>query len=183
MEFHTLSIPGLILITPRVFEDSRGHFMESYNEHAFTKAGLPTLFVQDNQSRSSKDVIRGLHFQGPPFAQGKLVRVVQGAAMDVAVDIRRHSPTYGKHYAVELNADNHLMLWIPEGFAHGFRSLQDNTILVYKCTAGYDAITEGSLRWDDPDLAIPWGIDEAKLSEKDRYAPSFRDFNTPFTYE
>jgi len=137
-------------------------------------------FVQDNESKSNKGVLRGLHFQRPPFAQGKLVRVVKGSVMDVAVDIRKDSPTYGKWESRILSEDNKEMFWIPEGFAHGFVTLEDNTVFTYKCTNVYNKESEGSIRWNDPDIDINWNIDNPTLSEKDRISPLFNDLETPF---
>ena len=145
MEISECSIQGLLIIQPRVFQDDRGYFFESWSKGEFIKDGIDVDFVQDNQSLSHKGVLRGLHFQSPPFAQGKLVRVIKGAVLDVAVDIRRNSPTYGKHFAIELNEDNKIMFFIPPGFAHGFATLTDNTIFSYKCTAYYNKESEGTI--------------------------------------
>lgn len=180
MELQTTPIPGLLVIKPRVFRDDRGYFFESFNQALLDAAGISPHFVQDNQSLSAAGVIRGLHFQGPPSAQGKLVRVVRGSALDVAVDIRRGSPHYGQHFKILLSADNHLILWIPAGFAHGFLSLEDNTTFTYKCTDYYNPAAEGSLRWDDPALGIDWGIQHPVISPKDQAAQGFQDFVTPF---
>lgn len=168
-------IHGLLIIEPKVFSDERGWFMESFNEQKFAEAlterGLPVpKFVQDNHSMSKKGVLRGLHFQVPPHAQGKLVRVVQGKAWDVAVDIRKDSPTYGQWVGVELSGDNHKQFWIPEGFAHGFVALEDNTQFLYKTTDYYAKDCEGAIVWDDKDIGIKWPMDnlsEIFLSEKD----------------
>lgn len=175
-------IRGLKLLKPTVYGDHRGYFYESYNKEQFQKLGIEADFVQDNQSFSMKGVLRGLHFQKPPHAQGKLVRVVQGRVLDVVVDIRKNSPSYGKSYAVELSAENQLQLWIPKGFAHGFETLEDNTLFLYKCTDLYHPETEGSIRYNDPDLAIQWISDEPKLSEKDSIAPHFSTLLSPFNY-
>jgi dTDP-4-dehydrorhamnose 3,5-epimerase len=175
------NISGLRIIEPRVFEDDRGYFFESYSKQAFLNAGLDLDFVQDNQSLSQKGVLRGLHFQNPPFAQGKLVRVIQGSVLDVAVDIRANSPTYGQHVSVLLSGKNKTIFWIPPGFAHGFVTLEDNTIFSYKCTGLYNKASEGALRWDDPDLNIDWGIDHPLVSEKDQEADFFKGFNSQFT--
>ena len=180
MEIVKTSIEGLLIIKPDVFKDERGYFFESYNKERFTKEGLVMNFVQDNESKSSKGVLRGLHFQKPPFAQGKLVRVVKGSVMDVAVDLRKNSPTYGKWESRILSEDNKEMFWIPEGFAHGFITLEDDTIFTYKCTNIYNKDSEGSLRWNDPDINIEWDIKEPILSEKDKTAPLFKDFETPY---
>lgn len=180
MEIVKTKIPGLLIVKPQVFEDHRGYFFESYNKEAFKNLGLYPQFVQDNESRSMKGVLRGLHFQKPPFAQGKLVRVIKGAVLDVAVDLRKSSPTYGQWEAVELNEYNKWMYWIPEGFAHGFVTLEDNTIFFYKCTNVYNKESEGSILWNDPDLKVEWNFDHPTLSEKDQQAPLFRDFASPF---
>lgn len=162
------AIPGPLILEPAVYGDERGFFMESWNRAAFLKAGLDLDFVQDNHSRSAKGVLRGLHFQNP-VPQGKLVRVSQGAVFDVAVDVRRSSPNFGKWAAVELSARNHRMFWIPEGFAHGFLSLEDDTDFLYKCTAPYAPQAEQTLAWDDPDVAIEWPLEglTALVSAKD----------------
>lgn len=151
-------IPGPLIIEPKVFGDERGFFLESWNAARFTEAGLPIDFVQDNHSRSQRGVLRGLHFQ-QPGPQGKLVRVVNGAVFDVAVDLRKNSPSFGKWAGVELSAANKRMFWLPQGFAHGFLTLQDDTDFLYKCDAPYDPQTEHTLAWDDPDLGINWPLD------------------------
>ena len=173
-------IEGLALIEPKVHGDARGFFLQSWNEHAFRDAGIDAHFVQDNHSRSQRGVIRGMHFQDP-MPQGKLVRVVAGRAFDVAVDLRRSSPTFGQWEAVELSASNHRMFWIPEGFAHGFLALDDDTELLYKCTAPYAPEHEHILAWDDPDLAIDWPLDglTPKLSGKDREGTALADMGGP----
>jgi dTDP-4-dehydrorhamnose 3,5-epimerase len=173
-------IKGLKLIQPKVWGDARGHFFESYSDAVFHQAGLPTQFVQDNQSLSASGILRGLHFQAPPFEQGKLVRVIKGSVLDVVVDIRFGSPTYGQHYKTELNEENKSMLWIPPGFAHGFLTLANDTIFVYKVTGLYHRESEGGLLWNDPDLGIEWGVTDPLLSDKDRAQPRFRDFKSPF---
>ena len=180
MELIKTSIDGLLIIKPDVFKDDRGYFFESYNKERFAKAGLNMDFVQDNESKSCKGVLRGLHFQKPPFAQGKLVRVIKGSVMDVAVDLRKDSPTYGKWESVVLTEDNKLQFWIPEGFAHGFVALEDNTIFNYKCTNVYNKESEGSILWNDPDININWNIDNPILSEKDKISPLFKNFESPF---
>ena len=180
MELIKTSIDGLLIIKPDVFKDERGYFFESYNKERFAKAGLNMDFVQDNESKSDKDVLRGLHFQKPPYAQGKLVRVIKGSVMDVAVDLRKESPTYGKWESVVLSEDNKLQFWIPEGFAHGFVALEDNTIFNYKCTNVYNKESEGSILWNDPDINISWNIDNPILSEKDKISPLFKNFKSPF---
>ncbi len=171
-------IAGLLMLEPRLFGDARGFFYESYNRQAFAAAtGLDIDFVQDNHSRSSRGVLRGLHYQLAPHAQGKLVRVVQGAVLDVAVDIRPDSPTCGQHVAVELSADNKRMLWIPPGFAHGFLTLSDTAEFLYKTTDYYAPAFERCIRWDDPDLAIDWHLDGQSpcLSAKDQQGIAFKD--------
>lgn len=183
MEIIKTSIPDLVVINPLVFRDERGYFFESYNHEKFKNAGIPELFVQDNESKSQKNVLRGLHFQKPPFAQGKLVRVIKGAVLDVAVDLRVGSPTYGKWELVEISESNKLIYWIPPGFAHGFLTLEDETIFSYKCTNVYNKESEGSIAWDDIDLKINWNIAEPILSEKDKSSPKFADFVSPFSYE
>ncbi len=171
---------GPLVIEPRIFNDPRGYFYESYNSDIFKAAGVEAVFVQDNQSLSHKGATRGLHFQAPPFEQGKLVRVVQGAVIDVIVDIRKSSPTYGKSYSIELSDINHLMLWIPPGFAHGFETLQDKTIFLYKCTNVYHKESEGGLFWNDPALEINWQSENPIVSEKDQILPLLTDFVSPF---
>ena len=180
MEIVKTRIPDLVIIKPKVYNDSRGYFFESYNQDAFLKIGLDDNFVQDNESKSNKGVLRGLHFQKPPFTQGKLVRVMHGAVLDVAVDLRKNSPTYGQWESVELNHNNKWMYWIPPGFAHGFVTLEDNTVFFYKCTNIYNKESEDSIQWNDPDLYIDWKIDNPILSDKDKSGPLFRDFKTPF---
>jgi dTDP-4-dehydrorhamnose 3,5-epimerase len=173
-------LKGLYVIEPKVFKDERGYFYESYNQKIFQNAGITDIFVQDNQSLSQKNVVRGLHFQSPPFAQAKLVRVIKGAVLDVVVDIRKNSPTYGKHYAIELTEENFLMLYIPIGFAHGFATLEDNTIFAYKCSNFYNKESEDTILWNDPDLNINWNFKNPILSEKDKNGKLFRDFISPF---
>lgn len=180
MEIIKTEIEGLLIIKPKIFEDDRGYFFESWSKEAFRKNGLEINFVQDNQSFSSKGVIRGLHFQNPPFAQGKLVRVIQGSVLDVAVDIRKESPTYGKHVSVILSGENKTMFWIPPGFAHGFSTLKDNTIFSYKCSGVYNKNSEGSLLWNDKDLNIDWKIENAIISDKDKQSESFINFKSQF---
>ncbi len=180
METKTISIQGPLVIQPKVFFDERGYFYESYNERRFHEIGITERFLQDNQSKSQAGALRGLHFQAPPFGQGKLVRVITGAVYDVIVDIRKNSPTYGEHYGIELSEENFTMLWIPEGFAHGFTTLRDNTIFNYKCTQVYNKESEGGILWNDPDLHIDWKNDAPILSDKDRQNQPFRSFNSPF---
>ncbi len=183
MEIIPTEIPGLLIVKPAVFEDSRGYFFESYNLDKFAQAGITAKFVQDNESKSQKNVLRGLHFQKPPYAQGKLVRVMKGSVLDVAVDLRKGSPTYGKWASIVLSENNKFMYWIPEGMAHGFLTLEDHTVFFYKCTNQYNKESEGSILWNDPELAIDWGsLDSPILSEKDKISPLFRDFESPFVY-
>lgn len=172
---------GLKLIKPLVFEDQRGYFYEAYSRTVFNKLGIDEEFVQDNQSLSTeKGVLRGLHFQNPPFAQGKLVKVTKGAVLDVAVDIRKTSPTYGQKYEIILSEENKLMLYIPPGFAHGFVTLEEDTIFTYKCTNYYSKESEGGILWCDEDLAIDWNVSNPILSEKDKIHPTFNEFVSQF---
>lgn len=181
MKYHTTPIEGLLILEPTVFGDDRGYFFESFKESEFNEVvGSKVNFVQENQSLSGKNILRGLHFQNPPFAQGKLVRVIKGEVLDVAVDIRKNSPTYGQYVSVLLSEENKKMFWIPEGFAHGFASLVDHTIFVYKCTNYYHKESEGSLCWNDPTLNINWGIEQPIVSEKDKLGEDFRTFATLF---
>lgn len=177
MQVTTTAIEGVLIIEPRVFGDERGFFFESFNQRAFNEAvGHTVDFVQDNHSRSAKGVLRGLHFQRPPHAQGKLVRVTQGSVFDVAADIRPESPTFGRWVGVELNGVNHRQMWIPAGLAHGFLVTSDSADFLYKTTDYYRPESEGSVRWDDPDLAIAWPLDgiTPALSAKDAAAPRLR---------
>ena len=180
MEVIKTEIEGLLIIKPKVFEDSRGYFYESYNKRKLEEAGIDYDFVQDNQSLSSRGVLRGLHFQNPPHEQGKLIRVITGSVLDVALDIRKNSPTYGKWVSVELNAKNKLMFWVPPGFAHGFATLEDNTTFFYKCTGFYKLESEGGILWNDPELAIDWKIADPLLSEKDKECPLFKELESKF---
>ncbi|MCA0431531.1 MAG: dTDP-4-dehydrorhamnose 3,5-epimerase [Bacteroidetes bacterium] len=180
MELINTPIKNLVVLQPKVFADDRGYFFESYSKSAFEKIGLNLNFVQDNQSLSSKGVLRGLHFQNNPFAQGKLVRVIKGAVYDVAVDIRKNSSTYGKWFGIELNEENKTMMYIPEGFAHGFVTLKDETIFSYKCTNVYDKASEDCIIWNDKDLNIDWKIEKPILSDKDLKGKSFKNFITLF---
>lgn len=175
MPFSTCEIPGLVIVEPAVFEDSRGYFFESYNLQQFQQNGVTAQFVQDNQSKSSYGVIRGLHYQLNPHAQAKLVRVLEGTILDVAVDIRKGSPTYGQHFALELSADNKKQLYIPEGFAHGFSVLSETAVVLYKCNAFYNKQSEGGIRYNDGKLGIDWKVDLSKaiISEKDQQLPDF----------
>ena len=170
-------IEGLVVLEPRVFGDSRGYFFESFNARTFEEAVGNVNFVQDNESKSSYGVVRGLHFQKPPHAQAKLVRVVKGKVLDVAVDLRKDSPTFGKYVAVELSEDNHRQMFIPRGFAHGFSVLSDEVVFQYKCDNYYAPESEGAVAWDDPDLDIDWRVpaDKVLLSEKDKKHPFLKD--------
>lgn len=180
MEIIQTGIKDLILLQPKVFKDPRGYFFESYNKEKFKDLGVDIDFTQDNQSLSAKGILRGLHFQKPPHAQGKLVRVIKGAVLDVAVDIRKNSPTYGKHFMAELTESNFTMMYIPAGFAHGFLTLEDETIFSYKCTDTYHPETEGGLLWNDPDLNIQWPIEDPIMSDKDQVFLPFKVFASPF---
>lgn len=182
MKMTRTDIEGLVLIEPRVFGDSRGYFFESFSQREFEKEVGQVRFVQDNESKSSYGVIRGLHFQKPPHTQSKLVRVVKGRVLDVAVDLRRDSKTYGKYFSVELTEDNHLQLFIPKGFAHGFAVLSDEAVFQYKCDEFYAPESEGAIAWNDPDIGVDWQIPEDKviLSEKDKKHPSFKDLDVLF---
>lgn len=177
-------IPDLFIIEPKVWKDNRGYFYESFSAKAFTDAGIRTDFVQDNQSFSQKGTLRGLHAQKAPFAQGKLVRVIQGKVLDVAVDVRKDSATYGQHFNVELSGENHKQLWVPPGFLHGFLTLEDDTIFTYKVTSYYDKESEVGVMWNDADLNINWSEsltkEELLLSDKDLVLPAFKDFVSPF---
>lgn len=177
-------IADLLVIEPKVWKDNRGYFYESFNAKTLEEAGVKEQFVQDNQSFSQKGTLRGLHAQKAPFAQGKLVRVIQGRVLDVAVDARKSSPTYGQHFSIELSGDNHKQLWVPPGFLHGFLTLEDETIFTYKVTNYYDKDSEVGVMWNDADLQINWSADLAEedllLSDKDLILPSFSDFSSPF---
>lgn len=177
-------IPGVVILEPRIFKDSRGYFFESYSKREFDSQVRPVDFVQDNQSMSTRGVIRGLHFQAPPFAQSKLVRCVRGAVLDVAVDIRRGSPTYGHHVAVELSEENQRQFFVPRGFAHGFAVLSDVAVFQYKCDNYYHPEAEGGISIADTSLGIDWRINpaEAILSDKDLRHPLLADFISPFDY-
>ncbi|MGN1211312.1 MAG: dTDP-4-dehydrorhamnose 3,5-epimerase [Candidatus Cryptobacteroides sp.] len=178
-------IEGVVIIEPVVFRDKRGYFLESFSERDFISQVRQVRFVQDNESKSCYGVLRGLHFQKPPFAQSKLVRVVKGSVLDVAVDIRKGSPTFGQHVAVELTEDNHRQLFIPRGFAHGFAVLSDEVIFQYKCDNFYSPQSEGAIAWNDPALGICWNIPEEKviLSEKDMKHPLLSEIDSPFSYD
>jgi dTDP-4-dehydrorhamnose 3,5-epimerase len=180
MKMISTPLPGLLVLDPTLYTDERGSFLETYSARILQANGLEGNFVQDNQSISKQGVIRALHFQKPPFAQGKLVRVARGKALDVAVDIRKKSPTYGQHFSIELTAENNLQLWIPAGFAHGFQSLEDDTIFCYKCTNFYDKNSEGGIIWNDPDLRIAWPLAEQVVAAKDQTFPPFAELDSPF---
>ena len=192
MEIIKTALEGVVIIRPKIFGDARGYFFESFNQKGFTEKVLGmeynpedrTLFVQDNESKSSYGVVRGLHFQKPPYAQAKLIRVIKGKVLDVAVDIRKGSSTYGKHVAVELSGENHEQLYIPRGFAHGFSVLSEEAILQYKCDNLYAPQAEGAIIWNDPDLAIDWKLDaeDVLLSEKDKMHQQLKDIGSPFVY-
>jgi len=176
MEIEQTALEGVLLIKPKVHSDDRGHFLETFTPRLAEAIGMEWEFVQDNESMSAANVLRGLHYQESPHAQGKLVRVVCGAVLDVAVDIRPGSTSFGRHVAIELNDRNKHMLWIPPGFAHGFRTLEDRTVFVYKCTAPYHHASERTIRWNDADLGIDWGTRTPLVSAKDNNGMDFRSF-------
>ncbi len=180
LEITKTKLDGLLIVQPKVYIDDRGYFLESFRIDKMREFEIDLDFVQDNESKSQKGVLRGLHFQNPPFEQGKLVRVVKGAVLDVAVDIRKDSDTYGEWLSQELTEENKTMLWIPPGFAHGFLTLKDETIFQYKCTDYYNKDSEGSIRWDDPLLKINWNIKNPIVSDKDGSATLFIDFKSKF---
>jgi len=182
MKITATGIQGLLIIEPHVFNDGRGYFFESYSKVKFADAGIDIDFVQDNQSFSHKGAVRGLHAQFAPHAQAKLVRVIQGRVLDVVVDVRKGSPTYGKYETIELSGENQLQFFIPAGFLHGFATLEDNTIFAYKVNDYYSKECETGVRWNDPTLAINWGIAEsdALVSAKDEVLPLFKDYVSPF---
>lgn len=180
MEIIEEPLPGVKLLKPKVFHDDRGYFYESYNKATFKKIGIAVDFVQDNESLSQKGVVRGLHFQYGEFAQAKLVSVAKGAVLDVVADIRKNSPTYGKYYAVELNDENKYRLFIPEGFAHGFATLKNNTLFTYKCSAFYNPKHEGGIMFNDPDLNVDWPFNNPEISPKDKNLQRFNGFKSPF---
>jgi dTDP-4-dehydrorhamnose 3,5-epimerase len=180
------TIPGVVIIEPAVFGDARGYFMESWNQRDFDEAlGRPIRFVQDNESKSRYGVVRGLHYQKGFFSQSKLVRVISGRVLDVAVDIRRGSPWFGQHVACELSGENHRQLFIPRGFAHGFAVLSEEAVFQYKCDRFYSPASEGAIAWNDPALGIDWGLPEADiiLSEKDKHHPLLADATSLFDYD
>ena len=182
MEIIKTNIEGVVIIEPRIFKDDRGYFFESFSQREFEEKVCKTTFVQDNESKSSYGVLRGLHFQKPPFAQSKLVRVIKGAVLDVAVDIRKGSPTFGQYVSVELTGENHRQFFIPRGFAHGFSVLSEEVIFQYKCDNFYSPQSEGAIAWSDPDLNIDWRIPAEKvvLSEKDSKHPRLKDWQNVF---
>lgn len=177
-------IEGVKIIEPKIFGDSRGYFYESYSQRDFEEKVAKVSFVQDNQSFSHYGVLRGLHFQHPPYSQSKLVRVIQGRVMDVAVDIRKGSPTFGKYVTCEMSGENHRQFFVPKGFAHGFVVLSETALFQYKCDEFYHPEAEGAIAWNDPDLAIEWPVNasDIELSEKDKHHPLFKEFVTPFNY-
>jgi len=182
MNFLETEIKDLFIIEPKIWKDDRGYFFESYNKQAFEDAGIHVDFVQDNQSLSQKGTLRGLHAQANPHAQGKLVRVIQGRVLDIAVDIRKGSETYGQYESIEFSGENNQMLWVPPGFLHGFVTLEDNTIFAYKVSGLYNKSSEIGVIWNDPNLNIDWGIaiDQVILSEKDKALPLFKDLKSSF---
>ena len=182
MEVIKTNIEGVVIIETRIFKDDRGYFFESFSQREFEEKVCKTTFVQDNESKSSYGVLRGLHFQKPPFAQSKLVRVIKGAVLDVAVDIRKGSPTFGQYVSVELTGENHRQFFIPRGFAHGFSVLSEEVIFQYKCDNFYSPQSEGAIAWNDPDLNIDWRIPAEKvvLSEKDSKHPRLKDWQNMF---
>lgn len=184
MEIIKTDIEGLIIIKPQIFKDSRGYFFESFSQREFNEKVTPIQFVQDNESCSSYGVMRGLHFQKPPYSQSKLVRCVKGSVLDVAIDIRKGSPTYGKHVAIELSAENHLQFFIPKGFAHGFAVLSEEAIFQYKCDEFYTPQSEGGIQLMDESLGINWPIsaDDAILSDKDKKYPKLSEITSDFDY-
>lgn len=185
MEVIKTDIEGVVIIEPKVFGDNRGYFFESFNTRDFTeKTGVTVNFVQDNESKSRYGVLRGLHFQKPPFTQSKLVRVVKGKVLDVAVDIRKGSSTYGKYVSCEMSEENKRQFFVPKGFAHGFCVLSDEAVFQYKCDDFYHPEAEGAIAWNDPAIAINWPIiaDEIILSEKDKHHPYLKDFESPFIF-
>ena len=185
MEVIKTEIEGVVIIEPRIFKDDRGYFYESFSQREFEEKVCRTTFVQDNQSKSSYGVLRGLHFQKPPYCQSKLVRCIKGAVLDVAVDIRKGSPTYGQHVAVLLTEDNHRQFFIPQGFAHGFAVLSESAVFQYKCDNFYHPEADGGISILDESLGIDWGLamEEALLSEKDTKHPKLIDFDSPFIYK
>ena len=183
MRFTAMDLPGVYILEPKVFRDQRGFFFESYSREAFARQGLDYSFVQDNHARSEQDgVLRGFHFQAPPFSQTKLVRVVRGRVLDVVVDLRKGSPGFGRWLKVELSQDNFRQILVPKGFGHAYLTLEPGTEVEYKVDQVYAPESEGGLAWDDPDLDVPWPVEEPVLSERDRGWPGWSDFQTPFSY-
>ena len=181
MEFQETKIKGVVVCSPKIYHDDRGQFLEGFHTEKYEQMiGKDVVFVQDNISISKKNVIRGLHFQAPPKAQGKLVQVLKGRILDVVVDLRKKSKTYGEHISIELSDKNNKQIWIPPGFAHGFISKEEGSILNYKCTSHYDHATEQTIRWDDPDLNINWQTKVSIVSKKDMEGISFKNFKSPF---
>lgn len=181
MKMEPTNIKGVFILEPKVFGDERGYFFESFNLKSFKDlTSVSADFVQDNQSKSGANVLRGLHFQEPPYAQDKLVRVIEGSVLDVVVDIRKESETYGEYFSIVLDAKNHKMVWIPKGMAHGFLSLEENTIFSYKCTNYYHPEAEGSILWNDKDLAINWNVINPTISDKDIKGIPFNEFKSKF---
>jgi dTDP-4-dehydrorhamnose 3,5-epimerase len=182
MKIETTPIQDLVIINPTLFEDARGYFFEAYNQNSLVVEGINIQFVQDNQSFSKLCTLRGLHFQNPPFAQTKLMRVLHGEIIDVAVDIRKQSPTYGQHFAIRLSAENKKQLLIPHGFAHGFSVISETAVVLYKCDQFYNKESEGGIRFDDPSLNIDWGMDlkDAIVSDKDLVLPGIEGCNSQF---
>lgn len=183
MKIEKTHIPGPLILKPDVYIDERGYFYESYNINTLAEAGINETFLQDNESLSARNVLRGLHFQNPPFEQGKLVRVVKGSVIDVAVDIRKGSPYYGKWISVELSEKRKELFWVPAGFAHGFLAREDNTIFSYKCTNIYHKESEVCIIWNDPDINIDWPVTYPVLTERDKNGIRFRDFESRFIYQ
>jgi len=185
MEIIKTAIEGLLVIKPQVFVDARGYFVETYNEKRYREAGIDAQFVQDNQSCSSYGVVRGLHFQRPPYTQAKLVCCTVGRVLDIAMDLRKNSPTFGQWHSVELSAENHLQFFIPKGFAHGFSVLSETAVFAYKCDELYHPEADGGILLSDPDLAIDWQVPEELriLSEKDKKHPVLKDFDNPFSID
>ena len=181
-EFTRLSIPDLVLIKPRIFKDDRGFFLETYKYADFANAGISEVFVQDNHSKSSEHVLRGMHYQKDPFAQGKLVKCLKGSVYDVGVDIRKGSPFYGKWVGVELNEENNLMIYVPVGFAHGFLVLSESAEVAYKCTKEYSPEHDRGIIWNDPDIAVEWPVSEPALSGKDSGHPRLKEADNNFIY-
>lgn len=180
MQIEETPFKDLVIVKPKVFPDDRGFFYETFNAKTFKELGLDVKFVQDNISLSQKGVLRGIHFQKPPYAQGKLVQVLKGAVLDITVDLRKDSPSYGQYFSYVLSEENKTQLYVPEGFGHGFATLEDETLFSYKCTNFYNKESEGGIFWKDKDLNIDWQIENPIISEKDQMAQSFADFESPF---